>query len=267
MFCLFYWSPESLTVTSSLEFGSHIFRKHGSKSSSSTGQCKNTHSGFSSESDSDFSVETETETETESETDSSDSEASFMGNLQNIDRNNNKWHQVLDWDNHEPSFTQNFSPVGTPGLINCIPSTSMPHEYVIMLLGVEFIDLLAEETNRYGDVKQLSKSDDENMNPRRKKWKHTTREEFFPFLGIVTNMGLIREGSVKEYWNKTDWSQDTPQLFLHVIDFLNCRQLFIFHRLRETVQNYKKLKQLFNILVNSFKNIMSQNSRFLLMKV
>ena len=79
-----------------------------------------------------------------------------------------------------------------------------------MLLGDEFIDLLVEETNRYGDIKQLSKSDDENMNPRRKKWKHKTREEFLAFLGIVTNMGLIRKGSMKEYWNKTDWSQDTP---------------------------------------------------------
>ena len=65
-------------------------------SSSSTGLHKNIHSGFSSESDSDVSIETETETETESETDSSDSEASFMGNLQDIDRNNSEWHQVLD---------------------------------------------------------------------------------------------------------------------------------------------------------------------------
>ena len=44
----------------------------------------------------------------------------------------------------------------------------------------------------------------------RKKWKHTTREEFLAFLGIVTNMGVIRKGNMKEYWNKTDWSQDTP---------------------------------------------------------
>ena len=127
--------------------------------------------------------------------------------LHNIDRNSHEWHQVLDLDNDEPSFTRNFSPLGTPGPINCIPSTI---EYVIMLLGDEFIDLLVEETNRYGDIKQLSKSDDENMNPRRKKWKHTTREEFLAFLGIVTSMGLIRKGSMKEYWNKTDWSQDTP---------------------------------------------------------
>ena len=75
-------------------------------SSSSTGQYENIRSGFSSESDSDISIETETETEIESETDSSDSEASFMGNLQNIDRNNHEWHhQVLDLDNDEPSFT------------------------------------------------------------------------------------------------------------------------------------------------------------------
>ena len=59
-------------------------------SSSSTEQCKSICSGFSSESDSDISAETETEMGTESETDSSDSEASFMGNLQNTDRNNNE---------------------------------------------------------------------------------------------------------------------------------------------------------------------------------
>ena len=61
-----------------------------------------------------------------------------------------------DRDNDEPNFPQNFSPLGTPGPINCIPSTSMPHEYVIMLLGDEFIDLLVEETNCYGDAKQLA---------------------------------------------------------------------------------------------------------------
>ena len=65
-------------------------------SCSSTGPHKNIHGEFSSESDSDISLETETETETEFETDSSDSEASFMGNLQDIDRNNSEWHQVLD---------------------------------------------------------------------------------------------------------------------------------------------------------------------------
>ena len=124
--------------------------KHGSQinmaaSSSSPGLHENIHSGFSLESDSDISTETETETETESETDTSDSEPIFMGNLQDIDKNNSEWHQVLDRDNDEPNFPQNFSPLGTPGPINCIPSTSIPHEYVIMLLGDEFIDLLVEE--------------------------------------------------------------------------------------------------------------------------
>lgn len=32
------------------------------------------------------------------------------------------------------------------------------------------------------------------------------------FLEIVTNIDLIRKGGMKEYWNKTDWSQDTPPL-------------------------------------------------------
>ena len=88
-------------------------------------------------------------------------------------------------------------------------------------------------------------------------------------LGIVTNMGLIRKGSTRNIGKKLIGHKIRHhfQLFLGVIDFFNCRQLFIFHRLRETVQNYKKFRQLFNILVNSFKNTMSQNSRFLLIKV
>ena len=48
-----------------------------------------------------------------------------------------------------------------------------------------------------------------NLRRRRKKWKYTTREEFLTFLGLVTKMDLIRKGSMNEYWNKTDWSQDT----------------------------------------------------------
>ena len=79
-----------------------------------------------------------------------------------------------------------------------------------MLQRDEFIDLLVEGTNRYGNVKQLSKSGDKNMNLLRKKWKHTTREKFLAFLGIVTNMDLIRKVSMNENWNKTDWSQDAP---------------------------------------------------------
>ena len=75
-----------------------------------------------------------------------------MGNLQDIDRNNSDWLQVLARDNDEP----NFSSLGTPRPISCIAPNSMPHEYV-MLLGDEFIDLPVEETNRYGDAKQLSK--------------------------------------------------------------------------------------------------------------
>ena len=79
-----------------------------------------------------------------------------------------------------------------------------------MLQRDEFIDLLVEGTNRYGNVKQLSKSGDKNMNLLRKKWKHTTREKFLAFLVIVTTMSLIRKGSMNKHWNKTDSSQDTP---------------------------------------------------------
>ena len=50
------------------------------------------------------------------------------------------------------------------------------------------------------------------MIPHRRKWTHTTREEFLTFLGIVTNMALIRKDSMKDYWNKTDLSQNTPSL-------------------------------------------------------
>ena len=130
-----------------------------------------------------------------------------MGNLQDIHRNNSEWHQVLDRDNDEPSsknFPLSFYPLGTPGPINCIPSMSMPHEFVIMLLADEFTHLLMQKTNSHGDAKQLSKSGDENMNLGRKKWKHRTREEVLAFLGTVTNMSLIRKGSMYEYWNKTD---------------------------------------------------------------
>ena len=83
-------------------------------------------------------------------------------------------------------FSSNFLSIGDSRRINCIPSTLTPEEYVIMLLR------------------------DELMNLHRKKWKRTTRKEYLALLGIVTNMGLIRKGSMKEYWNKTDWSQDAP---------------------------------------------------------
>ena len=89
MFC---WFSKSLNVTFQSGIWKPRIQKNMATSSSSTGLHENIHSGFSSESDSDISIETETETETESETDSSDSEASFMGNLQDIDRNNSEWH-------------------------------------------------------------------------------------------------------------------------------------------------------------------------------
>ena len=77
-----------------------------------------------------------------------------MGNLQDIDRNNSEWHQVLDRETMMNQIFLKLFPHSGP--INCITSTSMPNEYVIMLLRDEFIDLLVEETNCYGDA--MSKS-------------------------------------------------------------------------------------------------------------
>ena len=128
-----------------------------------------------------------------------------MGNLQDIDRNNSEWHQVLDRDNDEPSwknFPLSFYPLGTPGPINCIPSMPMPHEFV-MLLADEFTHLLVQKTNSHGDAKHLSKSGDENVNLGRK--MEAQNQGRVPcLLGNCANMGLIRKGSMFEYWTKTD---------------------------------------------------------------
>ena len=56
------------------------------------------------------------------------------------------------------------------------------------------------------------------------------------------------------------------QLFL-CVQFFQMQAADHFPQLSKTVQNYKQFKELFNILVNSFENIISQNSKFLLMKV
>ena len=82
-------------------------------------------------------------------------------------------------------------------------------------------------------------------------------------------MGLIRKGIMKDYWGQKDGHKIRHhfQLFLHKLVFSSYRQLSVFHRLKKTVQNYKRFKQLHNIVASNFKIFMSQNSRFLLTRV
>ena len=108
---------------------------------------RNICSGFLSESDSEFLLKLRLKQKLNLEIESSDNDASFTHSLHNNDRNNNEFHKVLDQGNHEQNLIQTFSPVGTSGPINCIPSISIPHKCIQMLLGDEFIHLLVEETD------------------------------------------------------------------------------------------------------------------------
>ena len=87
------------------------------------------------------------------------------------------WIQVLVRGRDQDNSPTIFSPVSPSGPVNCIP------ENFLNMFGKNFVDLLMQETNTYGDNKVQTKG----IIPKSShfhKWYHTNREELLVFLAV-----------------------------------------------------------------------------------
>ena len=53
------------------------------------------------------------------------------------------------------SKTIEFSPINTPGPVDCVREDSKPHHYFLYLFGEEFLDTIVADTNLYAERKTL----------------------------------------------------------------------------------------------------------------
>ena len=124
--------------------------------------------------------------------------------------NDDQWIQRADQVSDILTATD-FSPINTPGPVDCVSKDSKPHDYFLHFFRKEFLDtvILIGDTNLYAERKITSSGNLGSSSPFRK-WKPTNCEELLAFFGLTVNMGLINKSNINAYWNIKDWSQSTP---------------------------------------------------------
>ena len=121
-------------------------------------------------------------------------------------QNNDQWIQIADQASDIIPTTIDFSPINTPGPVDCVCKDSKPHEYFLHLFGEEFLNTVVADTNLYAERKITSKGNLESSSQFHK-WKPKNRKELLAFFGLKINMELINKSNA--YWNTKDWSQST----------------------------------------------------------
>ena len=119
----------------------------------------------------------------------------------------NKWTLVKDLASDKPPVINDFT---SP----CGPLQAEPVEYFSRFFAAmgnrqSLWDFLVAETNKYfqwhlNKLGVLQKSSKMHL------WKPLTVEKLRAFLGLLLNMGLVRKHKIEEYWNTTNYFQDTP---------------------------------------------------------
>ena len=85
----------------------------------------------------------------------------------------------MDMDSSTPANVDFSEPVG-PALPH-LPSSATPLEFFMLMVGADFFEYLATETNRYAQ---------QNPPPASYKWQDTTASEMMLFVGMIYAMGL-----------------------------------------------------------------------------
>lgn len=128
------------------------------------------------------------------------------------DGGNTGWRRVQHIDRDQPPVLHAFTSDSGPEFT---PANAEPVEYFERFFlpidgnGMSLWELLVSETNKY---KAKFVRDHPDL-PRRSKVRHWTDVDptiMRAFIGVAINMGLIRKHGIEQYWNSTDYSQDTP---------------------------------------------------------
>ena len=166
-------------------------------------------------SESDESVYSETSSESDSHSSYSDeyyendTSRDLSAAVDTQNQNDDQWIQIADQASDIIPTSIDFSPINTPGPVDCISKDSKPHEYFLHLFGEEFLDTAVADTNLYVERKITSKGTLGSSSQFRK-WKPTNHEELLAFFRLTINMRLINKSNINAYWNTKEWSQSTP---------------------------------------------------------
>jgi len=133
------------------------------------------------------------------------------------------WVPILDDDSEieRPPFTARPGPRDVPD------PDAPPIAYINLFLTEDFIDHLVHQTNLYAEQYIQSHQDYLDRKPKSRvhKWLKvgpTHPEEIRAFIAIITNIGLIKKSNLKEYWNTSRHSQETPWFGQHM-----CKDRFL----------------------------------------
>ena len=76
---------------------------------------------------------------------------------------------------------------------------------------VDIFTLLSEETNKYINHKLNDINTPRGQKSYVANWEDATKEEMRAFIGLLLGMGVVKKGSIKEYWTKSSVGLfDTP---------------------------------------------------------
>ena len=145
---------------------------------------------------------------------------------------------------------------GQGGMKTSIPPDYSPVDVFRLLIDDKVIDHIVCETNKYAD-REIAKITSK-PHSRLKKWSPTNSEEIKQFLGLILWMGLVRLGSLENYWSKkiiyqqaiptSVLSRNRFQLLLSMIHFSN-------NATAQDGDRLAKILPLIDILESNFKNI------------
>ena len=65
--------------------------------------------------------------------------------------NDDQWIQIADQASDIIPTAIDFSPINTPGPVDCVSKDSKPHAYFLHLFGEEFFDTVVADTNLYAE--------------------------------------------------------------------------------------------------------------------
>ena len=123
----------------------------------------------------------------------SDDDEDRVSDDDNDATNNRGWTDYVG--RHKPFL---FS--GQVGMKTFIPADYSPVDVFLLLIDDKVIDHIVCETNKYAD-QEIAKITSK-PHSRLKKWSSTNSEEIKQFLGMILWMGLVRLGSLENYWSK-----------------------------------------------------------------
>ena len=101
-----------------------------------------------------------------------------------------EWSESLGHIQVQP-FTE------TPGPVHQLGANATPLDFFGLCWDPSFFDLLADETNQYAQLKQVSKPDT--------KWYQTTPEEMKAFIGVNILMGIDQKPEIASYWSTDEF--------------------------------------------------------------